>query len=94
MSTDSKDFEAGCDLDYIPNVAREVRVKKLLSNSFGFAGTTARWRWGPSKLHAVSATDREAHTMPNGWQRAKLFQHGWYGALRTNTRLMPPLPLP
>jgi 3-oxoacyl-[acyl-carrier-protein] synthase II len=34
----NQDFEAGCDLDYIPNTAREVRVKKLLSNSFGFGG--------------------------------------------------------
>ncbi len=33
-----QDIEAGCDLDYIPNSAREVRVKKLLSNSFGFGG--------------------------------------------------------
>ncbi len=33
-----QDFEAGCDLDYIPNTAREIRVKKLLSNSFGFGG--------------------------------------------------------
>jgi 3-oxoacyl-[acyl-carrier-protein] synthase II len=33
-----QDFEAGCDLDYIPNAAREVRVKKVLSNSFGFGG--------------------------------------------------------
>jgi 3-oxoacyl-[acyl-carrier-protein] synthase II len=34
----NQDIENGCDLDYIPNSAREVRVKKLLSNSFGFGG--------------------------------------------------------
>jgi 3-oxoacyl-[acyl-carrier-protein] synthase II len=27
-----------CDLDYIPNHSREVRVKRIISNSFGFGG--------------------------------------------------------
>ena len=39
VNVDEQDPE--CDLDVVPNVARQVKLEAVLSNSFGFGGTNA-----------------------------------------------------
>ncbi|MEZ6126196.1 MAG: hypothetical protein R3C49_23955 [Planctomycetaceae bacterium] len=37
----------GCDLDYVPNEARQMQIRYTLKNSFGFGGHNACLVFGP-----------------------------------------------
>jgi 3-oxoacyl-[acyl-carrier-protein] synthase II len=39
INLDNPDLEAGCDLNFVPNIAQEMKINYAMSNSFGFGGT-------------------------------------------------------
>jgi 3-oxoacyl-[acyl-carrier-protein] synthase II len=41
INLEEPDLAAGCDLDYTPNAARDVKVRAAMNNSFGFGGHNA-----------------------------------------------------
>lgn len=39
INLDNPDIDAGCDLNFVPKIAQEMKIDYAMSNSFGFGGT-------------------------------------------------------